>query len=224
MEGFKRLAVCESAERSDAGKLLEVISLERLRACGSTSDTVEGLLNAHQRNVEISEALYPTLHMLEIVTRNRVHAAFSAYFRTATWYEGAWMTAAHAGFVRQAKLKIASRREAVTPDAVVSAMTFGFWCAMFGGSYECRGGPWPNALRAVAPSVPRAYRTRSKLSERLEQARALRNRVFHHVPVVQRSDLYDRHRALVELLGWLSPEARGHLAGVCRFRTVLAAP
>ncbi|UPG90740.1 hypothetical protein L2Y96_02910 [Luteibacter aegosomaticola] len=222
MEDFKRDGAEFGSEAPETGKLIHVITLERLRACASATETAEGLLKLHQRNIEISEALYPTLHMLEIVTRNQIHAAFSAHFGTNQWYDGSWMKGAHANLVQQAKAKIAGRGEQVAPGAVVSAMTFGFWCAMFGGGYECRNGPWPAALRDVAPAVPRAHRTRARVGERLEQARALRNRVFHHVPVVQRTDLYDKHRALVELLGWLSPDARAHLGGVCRFRAIVA--
>jgi hypothetical protein len=204
-------------------ELVRVISQDRLNSlCSGCCDTPLMLL--HQRNIELSEALYPCLHMLEIVVRNRIHAAFSTQYGTEYWFDQPWLAASHARMVVATKAKILARGEDIASETVVSALTFGFWSAMFTGAYECSGGPWPHALRLIAPAVPKAHRTRARLSERVEQARALRNRVFHHVPIVQRPDLYERHRAMVELLGWLSPEAREHLAAVCRFRSVLANP
>jgi len=47
-------------------------------------------------------------------------------------------------------------------------------------------------------------------------------RVFHHHPISQYQDLHARHRALVELLGWMSPDARAHVGAICRFNAVHA--
>ncbi|PZQ17342.1 MAG: hypothetical protein DI564_05900 [Rhodanobacter denitrificans] len=54
----------------------------------------------------------------------------------------------------------------------------------------------------------------------MEEARHLRNRVFHHEPIAHTVDLPIRHRNLLELLGWFSPEARQHVENICRFRAV----
>ena len=107
-------------------------------------------------------------------------------------------------------------------DRVVAELRFGFWCGMFNGAYEDAGGPWPRLLSVVFPRVPKTWRTRPKVRRRIEEARLVRNRIFHHEPIAHLADLADRHRRLIELLGWLSPEARRHVEHLCRFQPVFS--
>lgn len=55
------------------------------------ASTFVGPVAGHGRNIILSEALYPTLHMLEVVIRNRIHDEFSAHFNDAAWYEQGWV-------------------------------------------------------------------------------------------------------------------------------------
>lgn len=43
---------------------------------------------------------------------------------------------------------------------------------------------------------------------------------FHHEPITFHQDLRDRHRHLIEVLGWFSPDARQHIQQICRFSHV----
>lgn len=181
-----------------------------------------GAVARHGRNIVLCEAMYPVLHLLEVVVRNRIHDAFRVHFGAVDWYEQGWLIPGHINLVADAKADLTKKGKPTDPDRVVAALTFGFWCAMFHNAYETSSGPWPILLRSVVPRVPKTWRTRPKLLGRLEEARKMRNRVFHHDCIAQYADLYDRHRRLVELLGWFSPEARDHLEKVCRFRAVWA--
>ncbi|WP_314106990.1 hypothetical protein [uncultured Stenotrophomonas sp.] len=49
-----------------------------------------------------------------------------------------------------------------------------------------------------------------------------RSRLLAYTPISQYQDLHARHRALVELLGWMSPDARAHVGAICRFNAVHA--
>lgn len=181
---------------------------------------VRGAVARHGYNMVLSEAFYPVLHMTELVLRNRIHHAFSEHFSTSRWYDDQWLGAAHARMVGDAKSELLQRGCQLEAHRVVAELSFGFWCGMFHGRYEQHGGPWPKLLRTVLPRVPKTWATREKVRLRLEAARLIRNRVFHHHPISQYQDLAARHRALVELLGWLSPEARAHVESLCRFRAV----
>ncbi|KAA9002181.1 hypothetical protein FJU31_04710 [Stenotrophomonas cyclobalanopsidis] len=175
----------------------------------------------HARNITLCEAMYPVLHMLEVVMRNRIHNAFSQHFGALDWYEQAWLNANHARLVSDARTELTKRNRPHHPDRVVAELSFGFWCGMFHFAYENgRRAAWPALLGTVLPGVPKSWRTRAKVQKRVEAARALRNRVFHHEPVTFHQDLRDRHRHLIEVLGWFSPEARQHIEQICRFDRV----
>jgi len=175
----------------------------------------------HARNMMLCEAMYPVLHMLEVVMRNSIHNAFSQHFGAPDWYEQTWLNANHASMVLDAKAKLSKRNKRPDPDRVVAELGFGFWCGMFHFAYENGArAAWPALLGSVLPGVPKSWRTRAKVQGRVEDARALRNRMFHHEPITFHQDLREKHRHLVEVLGWFSPEARKHIEQICRFNRV----
>ncbi|WP_312735547.1 hypothetical protein [Stenotrophomonas sp.] len=175
----------------------------------------------HARNIALCEAMYPVLHMLEVVMRNSIHNAFSQHFGSPDWYDQDWLTASHRNLVNDAKTELTKRSRPHDPDRVVAELGFGFWCGMFHFKYEDGGrAAWPSLLSCVLPNVPKSWKTRAKVQSRVEDARALRNRVFHHEPITFYQDLRDRHRYLVEVLGWFSPAARQHIEHLCRFNRV----
>lgn len=179
-----------------------------------------GPVARHGANIVLSEALYPTLHMIEVALRNRLHETFSNQFVTSEWFEQAWLSQGHTLMVERAKDDLMNRGRSPTVDRVVAELNFGFWCGMFHSRYEAAGQPWPKLLRAVLPRLPKSWATRDKVSSRVEAVRWLRNRVFHHEPILHLQDIRSRHRAMTELLGWLSPEARAHVESICRFNAV----
>jgi hypothetical protein len=65
-----------------AAGVIDAISRPRLSNYGMISDRHSDLVTAvasHGRNIVICEAMYPSLHLLEVVVRNRLHDAFSAH-------------------------------------------------------------------------------------------------------------------------------------------------
>lgn len=182
-----------------------------------------GAVGRHGRNIILCEAAYPALHMLEVVMRNRIHDEFTSHYGSANWYAQTWLLPDHASMVANAHSDLQRLGKTITPDRVVAALSFGFWCGMFSAKYECTSqGHWPRLLQPVLPRVPKSWRTRSKVQGRVEEVRKLRNRVFHHEPISNTPDLFHLHRGMVELLGWFSPEARAHLESMCRFRAAFA--
>lgn len=224
MSHFKSPSWATRIDAAMADEVIRVASRSRLRVFGAADPHSEPVIvvAAHGQNIVLCEALYPVLHMLEITIRNKVHEAFSLHFGTERWFDGPWLKPRHAFLVHEVRLKLRARRKPDDTDSIVAALTFGFWCAMFGGGYEEAGGPWPSLIPRVVPGAPKSWRTRARISARVEQARLLRNRVFHHDPIGHQRNLSDQHRSLMELLGWFSRGARDHVDGLCRFRSVLA--
>lgn len=175
----------------------------------------------HARNITLCEAMYPILHMLEVVMRNSIHNACCQHFGAADWYDQGWLNNNHQRFVADAKRELSKRSKPHDPDRIIAELGFGFWCGMFHSSYE--HGPralWPTLLTAVMPNIPKSWRTRFKVQRRVEDARSLRNRVFHHESIAHLTDLRERHRRLIEVLGWFSSDSRQHIESICRFKLV----
>lgn len=218
----------EWASRIDvqvASGVIDAISRPRLTTFGmepSPDCDLIAVVARHGRNVAVCEAFYPLLHFLEIVVRNRIHDVFSAHFGTTEWYRLAWIHPKETALIDKAERELREHRKESTPDNIVAALTFGFWCSLFNTRYEPRDGnePWPTLIRRVLPRAPRYARTRNGIQGRLEKARKIRNRVFHHEPISHIRDLPAQHAEMVELLGWFSPEVKEHLSHLCRFDQV----
>ncbi|MFZ4780339.1 MAG: hypothetical protein ACOYM3_33725, partial [Terrimicrobiaceae bacterium] len=58
------------------------------------------------------------------------------------------------------------------------------------------------------PHAPKLERNIRNLDSRLTRIRDLRNRVFHHERIIHWKDLDAQHSAILELVGWISPELR----------------
>jgi len=197
----------------------KAVSRPRLASYTRAANEIEAVA-MHGRNILLSEAMYPVLHMLEVVMRNSLHDALREHLQADDWYDQGWLNPGHAALVRDAKAGLLDRGRPSTPDRVIAELRFGFWCGMFNGAYETAGGPRPRLLPVVFPRIPKTWRTRPKVRRRIEEARLVRNRIFHHEPIAHLSDLADRHRRFTELLGWLSPDARRHVEHICRFEPV----
>jgi hypothetical protein len=133
-----------------------------------------------------------------------------------------WIHPKESALVDRALLELQKRRKPASADNMVAELTFGFWCSMFDRRYEPAYAkePWPGLLKPVLPRAPRWARNRSRILDRLEKARFIRNRVFHHEPIAHLPDMVTRYTELNELLGWFSPDASAHLRHVCRFQSV----
>ena len=57
----------------------------------------------HGRNITLCEAMYPALHMLEVVMRNSIHNAFAEHYGSNNWCDQPWLNDSHAELVAKAK-------------------------------------------------------------------------------------------------------------------------
>jgi hypothetical protein len=107
----------------------------------------------------------------------------------------------------------------------VAALDFGFWTGLFGKPYlfQSKRNPrlWPHGLSKIFPHASAAL-TLGGISGRLNDLRHLRNRIFHHEPVWARPDLAGDRDDILELLGWMSPEAARTLRSMERLSEVIS--
>ncbi|HVQ32820.1 MAG TPA: hypothetical protein VMS49_02650 [Lysobacter sp.] len=132
----------EWASRIDvgtAGRVIDAISRPRLSSYGMNADPscdLVAVLARHARNIVVCEAMYPSLHLLEVVVRNRLHDAFSVHYGTTEWFRMPWMHARESALIDRAVQELRRRRKPPSPDNIVAELTFGFWCSMFDRRYE----------------------------------------------------------------------------------------
>jgi hypothetical protein len=171
-------------------------------------------------NTRISEALYTPLQTLEVALRNRVHSVMTAA-RHETWFndENFLTGDKQPEHLAKAIRDIESERREPTPGRIVAALTFGFWTAMLGASYEDL---WQQTLHSIGRKKNGKGLRRKDFSAPLTPIRMLRNRIAHHEPIIA-WDLAKHHAKIVEMTEWLSPAAAAWCTKLDRFSEVYPA-
>ncbi|MCE4062970.1 hypothetical protein LXM60_22485 [Pandoraea sputorum] len=175
---------------------------------------------AYPHNLQLAEALLPSLNVLEIALRNSVHVRLTQTYEDPAWWStGRWITDRNLDRqterVAKARSDLKRRGEAQTPDKVVAELNFGFWTSLFNAQFqESLWGP----LRHAFPKCPKKIRKRDTISRALAQVRGLRNRAFHHEPLLWLGpSVEDQYMTGMEVIGWLNPKLRDWLKPMDRF-------
>ena len=185
-------------------------------------DHYQALAHYHW-NLRLSEALYPLLHLNEVVFRNGMHRALTREFDTENWFQGIWLHKREQRSIEKVITELQNRdgEQPINPDKVVAELTFGFWCSLCDTRYEHKQILWPKLLRhPPLKQLPKRQRQRKQLSRAVNRLRQLRNRVFHHEPIWHWKDLLQRHTDAIELLQWFNPEAARMLEHTDRFNEI----
>lgn len=200
------------------------LSVERLEsyAADDVSPTVS--LSRYLLNLALCESLYSPLQLCEVALRNSLHRHLTAKLGREDWYDAAAfpLTAWGQEEIKKAKEKIAAANHPVTPGRVVAELQFGFWTSLFEAHYEQRSGFLPFGIRYIFPRMPKSLHSRKGIKRTLEEVRLLRNRVFHHERVVHWTDLDARHRAVLDVIGWINFELYEMAIALDRFTKVRA--
>lgn len=204
------------------------LSRERLGSYRFRDDDDVGVVCTYLWSMSLCEALYPSLHGLEVALRNSLfNAGEQRYAGVAYRDVPCWLDAdppilapEDRSRVDEAKKRLRARGKPLEAPRLVAELTFGFWTALLDVRYEHRQVLWPRLLSAAFPGVPPGLRTRKAISAKLNQVRLLRNRAFHHEPIWHWRDLKEQHTAIREVLGWISPALESTVALADRFPDV----
>jgi hypothetical protein len=227
------------------------LSTDRLRLGfrSSSSETGACVVARHLYNSGLCEALFPTLHALEIALRNSIDGVLHANLppnsqagaRTPGLPSaGCWLDASPGVLgtweqdeVRKVKQRLVREGKGVTRHRLVAGLSLGFWTGLFTRRYEIsphssytlaagtQSALWPKYLKTVFPSIPRRVATRDHVYQQLRPINELRNQVFHHRPI-WRLQLNALHVAATEIIGWISPELQDVTRHFDRFASVCA--
>lgn len=210
------------------------ISVDRLESYRPVGGTDTATLVNYLWNIELSEALYPSLQALEVSFRNGIHAAASSRYGTEFWFdEPGALLQKQLDMIAEARAKVQKSGRPMTAGRIVAAAPFGFWTSLLNRPYEMPHSTappnrlfWHDAksqpllLSAAFPSVPQALMTRGAVWQRMNGIRELRNRVFHHEPIWNRNTLAREHKAILDAIGWISLEMQAMISLCDRFESV----
>src|SRR5699024_3933780 len=118
--------------------------------------------------------------------------------------------------------RIRSQGKHATSDRVVSELGFGFWVALLSKTDDPRFWRPQKAhyLKTAFPHVPKSQRQRVTIYKCYNELRALRNRVFHHETIWNRTTLLRDYHRLYEAMDWISPDMAATCRLIDRFPTV----
>lgn len=87
---------------------------------------------------------------------------------------------------------------------MLAELTFGFWTSLFNVQFQAV--LWKD-LRLVFARCPKPQRQRHNISAALNRIRDLRNRIFHHEPLLWLiPTLLEQHQTGVTVINWVDPE------------------
>ena len=152
-------------------------------------------------NILLAEALFPMLNLVEISFRNAVNTKLTNKYNEPAW----WNKIRHYTSceriiiqIENVKSKLDREEENTAPSKVVAELTFGFWSTLFNSVYQQLF--WQD-LRLAFPYCPKKERQRKTISIQLNKIRKLRNRVFHHEPLLWLTPgLLEQYQAGITLL------------------------
>lgn len=171
-------------------------------------------------NMALCESLYSPLQIAEIALRNALHRCLSAREGTANWYDSiVGLPEKQKSQIDEARKKLQREKKQETPGRMVAEFHFGFWTSFF-NKYHAGSGIGHTLSKQAFSFAPRSQRDQKNLDTRLTLIRDLRNRVFHHERIIHWEDLDAQHVALLELIGWLSPELRDMALALDRYTLV----
>lgn len=183
-------------------------------------------------NIELSEALYPSLQAFEIALRNSIHQAFTQHFGTEFWFDTPglypppplpetvpWQEAA----IQTAKDHLTAHNKPLSAGRIVAELHLGYWNSLLNRPFVqplwlLNGGA---LLTQVFPHATRSQQVARMLEKRVTRIRLLRNRVMHFEPVWKRRHLKQNHEEILEVLEWISPAMHEAIAMSDRFPEVL---
>lgn len=208
------------------------LTRERLGSyLAASGDDLNCAIELYDWNASIGAAFYEDLGRLEVVFRNAIDEALTAYGAAQGW-DSAWyrrdqlFPGKHGARAREdvatARSRATRRQVPERHGKVIAELSFGFWRYLCTPPYLTS--LWVPALVDAFPNHPDAgdpRAVRAGIEDHIQRVHFLRNRIAHHEPVHQRNLARDQEN-LLELAGWICADTRAWISGASRVPTVLA--
>jgi hypothetical protein len=203
----------------DSERIAEWISAPRLQPfLGSSDGDLNAALDLYHWHGRLSAACFHTMHHVEVLIRNAIDGRLGRHHPdeplTQTWLMDFAVLQPDAVKQVITAVERVGKGNRITRGRVIAALSFGFWSGLFGGQYEEL---WRQQLRHAFPGA----KERKDLSTRLEPLRRFRNRLAHHDSILAQP-VKERHAQMLEIIGFIDPEAAEWVAGSSEVTTLLS--
>lgn len=209
------------------------LTRERLSSyLAASGGHLDQALQLYEWNSLMSGALHEDIGRVEVVLRNALDQALTAYGQQSQWptpwYQRPALFPGKHGQralddIRTARDR-ATRRgsQPETPGKVVAELTFGFWRFLCTGPYLTS--LWVPVLVNAFPNHPAAgdpRQVRADVDDRVQRIHFLRNRVAHHEPIHHR-DLNRDHAGMLDVVRWICTDTSDWADSTSRSMSVLS--
>lgn len=160
-------------------------------------------------NAKLGQSFHFPLQALEVALRNAINRSLQNQFGK-NWWDNERLKelfdVERRKDIDQVRRRLRYRKISVTQGQIVANLSFGFWHGMIRKRYNPM--IWSKELRRAFPFLPKDQ-GRDRISENSARALILRNRIFHHEPLVRGRDLMGDYSAIIKVLSWISPPTAG---------------
>jgi hypothetical protein len=175
-------------------------------------------------NIELCEALYPSLCALELTLRNSLHLVLTNHYGRDDWYDVIALQRDEARARDSTKSKIRTAKKPVLPGRMVSGLSFGFWTGILSSLYgnspkgpQLWTSPHSPLLVSAFPHAPATHQQyRGQVHFRFNELRRFRNRVFHYECIFDNPLLIQKHADIIDSIGWISPDIQSSTVALDR--------
>lgn len=183
-----------------------------------TNNNIDNAYQLYKANIELSEAFYPILSVLEVSLRNAVNETLKSHFNDPYWFKNN-LPVEFLPFVSEATQKLTAQRKNITADRITAELNFGFWNRLFNRNYA--GLLW-KPIRLIFKNMPKHLRQRDKVADILYRIRTLRNRIYHYEPIFANlQDIENQYKEMLIFLAWIDNDLPDLLTDIDRFSYVL---
>lgn len=201
--------------------MVKCISTQRL---GNYQNNYHSTIEIYKWNIELSETLYPILHIVEVSLRNRLHDEIAEVLNDQEWLlnrNRALLEKLELHWLQKIDSYILSLRKKQKLDEghLIAELSFGFWTTLLSGSFEHQDFLWPKLKNKVFSNTHGI--TIAQIRNRFDQIRRLRNRIFHYEAIWHKQDLARQHDHIIDAIQWIEPSLLD-LIQIDRFKSIYA--
>lgn len=194
-------------------------------------------IQLYKQNIRVSKAFLPLLSTLEVVLRNGINEALTAYFSDSDWIinqKSGFMIDPTLGYfdrkrgifvkndfllteVLRAEKRLRKSRTPLSTSKIIAEQMFGFWTDLFELQHYklLKGRP----IKMFC-NLPSGY-GRKEIYDALNKIRLHRNRIYHNEPICFDSngkscfcDAIVIHKLILDVFLWIDPNLIGWLEDI----------
>ena len=201
MQDKKMSIVFQSVDMADVLEIRRTISLNRfITYIKATGHNQQSAVHLYLWNGMIGAAFHLPIQTVEVLLRNKVDQGFLAVYGAKWWTDSQFLK-----LLNTHHQSYAEKLSQLPDSQIVAQMPFGFWVHLLSGCY--RDWVWHKHFNDCFPYIPNQHDFRSKVDgfqRDLRDINFLRNRIFHHEPLVHRNISAD-YSLVIKTIKVISP-------------------